>query len=640
MDALYSGGVRLSSHYVHLMCSPSRTQFLTGRYAMNLGFGEFFPWNNLEIGGIPIGQPTVANWLSAFGQYTTYGVGKWHLGYANPQLTPRAKGFHHFFGFYQGAIDYESKVYNDIEHGAEAVYDFFDDEEAAYFVIESEQNTMELYSERIRSYLDAEGRKLKAAERTKGVAPPFFLLAALQSMHSPFPVLREYAAECAERVSVAAPSQSAEYKEWRQLYCELTLTTDRVIGEIVAALRENRLFENTLIVLTADNGGETDNGASNYPFRGTKGEFYEGNTRVIASISGGIVEREGLGGQSRDELFSNLDWTPTLLHFAGYSQCIEPKDRSWDGVDQHALIMGRAADGDSRRSLVLNIGDAQLRSARVIVEHAGHRYKYLKSDNSSALDRWVYSGRLSDVWTEPDYGFAAEGEGGVQLPALRVLEFDADDDALRFSQHFGGRFLFDLTADPAERRNLLQPEVAGFDAARNDELVALCEEVLARWMEDNVEELFSPPIDFLHQRLKEGDPKLLGDGKFVRSFLSDHQYQQYITAMFDEEQNYIPQKLQDLYLTPWTFPGDKGLSGHLLAESASVSEIGHSLNERRISVAVPLAFGLCVVAMEVFAIGLCRVRTNRVPIGRGVEREDVFSRIGCGGEYGALLLSA
>ena len=86
MDELVSSGVRLQRHYVHLMCSPSRTQFLTGRYAMHQGFGQFYPWNNLEIGGIPIGQPTLANWLSEFGTYSTYAVGKWHLG-ASPFLS-------------------------------------------------------------------------------------------------------------------------------------------------------------------------------------------------------------------------------------------------------------------------------------------------------------------------------------------------------------------------------------------------------------------------------------------------------------------------------------------------------------------------------------------------------------------------
>ena len=75
IDSLFTNGVILDRHYVHLMCSPSRTQFLTGRYAMNLGFGVFQPWDDSEIGGIPIGQPTIANWLSEFGEYTTYGVG-------------------------------------------------------------------------------------------------------------------------------------------------------------------------------------------------------------------------------------------------------------------------------------------------------------------------------------------------------------------------------------------------------------------------------------------------------------------------------------------------------------------------------------------------------------------------------------
>ena len=80
MDKLFANSVQLNRHYVHLSGSASRSQFLTGRYAMNLGFGEFHSWKDSTIGGIPIGQPTIANWLSEFGDYTTYAVGKWNLG--------------------------------------------------------------------------------------------------------------------------------------------------------------------------------------------------------------------------------------------------------------------------------------------------------------------------------------------------------------------------------------------------------------------------------------------------------------------------------------------------------------------------------------------------------------------------------
>ncbi len=47
---------------------------------MNMGFGDMESWGDSSIGGIPVGQPTIAQWLSEFGEYTTYGVGKWHLG--------------------------------------------------------------------------------------------------------------------------------------------------------------------------------------------------------------------------------------------------------------------------------------------------------------------------------------------------------------------------------------------------------------------------------------------------------------------------------------------------------------------------------------------------------------------------------
>ena len=166
-------------------------------------------------------------------------------GYANTQLTPEANGFNHFFGFYQGAIDYVTKVYNDIEDGAEAVFDFFEDEEACYFVIDSEENTMDLYSTKIREYLDTEGQKVESATMNNEVASPFFMMATLQSMHAPFPVLRDYEDECKERVSVSAHSQSDEYKEWRQLYCELTLITDRVVGEIIDGLNVSISFSDS-----------------------------------------------------------------------------------------------------------------------------------------------------------------------------------------------------------------------------------------------------------------------------------------------------------------------------------------------------------------------------------------------------------
>jgi len=540
-----------------LMCSPSRTQFLTGRYAMNLGFGEFIPWDDAEIGGIPIGQPTIANWLSQFGDYTTYGVGKWQLGYANRQLTPEAKGFNHFYGFYQGAINYVTKTYNDIVYGDIGVYDFWEDEKADYSIIDSPENTMDLYSNKIQEYLSIEGDKLKTAISNKENPTPFYLLAALQSPHVPLPVVPEHEDECKQRVISA--SGTLMYKNQRQLYCQMTLLADKVIGEIMDSLKSNGLYDNTLIVFTSDNGGETDRGGSNYPFRGTKGELYEGNTRVITSIAGGIIEKQGLFGQVREEMVSNLDWTPTLLSFAGLLGCIAPEDRTWDGMDQYDMIMDTAAysrETDARQSLVVNVGDRELRSARTIVEHEGTMYKCVNTDSSSSTDRWIYSGRLSDVWSVPDYSRLTKlsYEKGKGLPSLKVIEYEESNEELAYSQVYDDAFLFDLTNDEAEMYNLLHPQLPHHDAELNKAVIAKCNEILDQFVQQNQDEFFSEPLDFLHERLDVGDPSMMEDGKFVRPFLTNKRYKTLVVAMIEREGDNVPSKLAELYTTPWTVP--------------------------------------------------------------------------------------
>jgi len=555
MDSLYTNSLQINRHYIHLMCSPSRTQFMTGRYAMNLGFGEFFPWDDAEIGGIPIGQPTVANWLSQYGDYTTYGVGKWQLGYANERLTPLYNGFSHFFGFYQGAIDYVTKTYNDIEDGDIGVYDFFEDGDACYDIIESEENTMTLYGKKILEYLETEGKRAHIAKENGEQATPWYMYAALQSMHVPFPVIPEFEDQCELRV--ARNSGSKQWKNERKLYCELLFLTDRIVGDIMDKLKSTGLYDNTLVVFTADNGGETTRGASNYPFRGTKGEPFEGNTRVITTLAGGIIEKQGLFGQVREELVSNLDWTPTLLDFAGYLDCIDEADYTWDGISQKRMILGDNvgfdSDAERRRDLVINIGDVGLASARVMVEMDGKYYKYIKSDSTSAIDRWSYSPSFSDSWSEIEHG-------GKSL--IRVT-FDEQPEVYPFSQSFGDQLLFDVTSDEREMYNLLNPDLPHFDDELNQKVIAACEEVLEQWMADNMDEMFAAPIDFLHERLAVGDPSLVEDGRFVRPFLSDQQYQHMIAQMWvneDAKGHYNPQGLKDVYVKEWVVPGTQGVA--------------------------------------------------------------------------------
>jgi len=587
IDSLFSNGVQLTRHYVHLMCSPSRTQFLTGRYAMNLGFGVFQPWDDSEIGGIPIGQPSIANWLSEFGHYTTYGVGKWHLGYATEQLTPTYNGFHHFYGFYQGAIDYNTKTYNDIENGDIGIYDFWEDGQPNYDIIETDTNTMYLYGDKIMEYLDTEGAKRKAFTddqdgNTVSEPAPFFMFAALQSMHVPFPDVPEYETQCSSYL--AGSTGSDQYLRGRAKYCGLLLLTDAVIGDIVWRLKTNYLWDDTLIVFTTDNGGETARGASNYPFRGTKGELFEGNTRTLTALSGGVIERAGLSGQRRTETVSNLDWTPTLLQFAGYLDCIAPDDRTWDGQSQYDLIMDYEAmeEAAKRDHLVLNVGDEALRSASMVLQHEETLYKYIRSDSQSATDRWIYSSSLADVWST----FDDDGR------SLKIIEYNEGDEETRYSQVFEDGFLFDLNRDEEERFNLLDPNCPQFDAALNAVITEKAMSILSAFMAEN--ELFSDPISMLHSRLDKGDPSLIGDGKFVRPFLSEKEYLSMIDTMFKKDSQRgkaHPGKQMRLYLNAWTCPDavgpvEKGVAAQSLLFGAESESKGES--ETIVDDAVPL----------------------------------------------------
>jgi len=150
--------------------------------------------------------------------------------------------------------------------------------------------------------------------------------------------------------------------------------------------------------------------------------------------------------------------------------------------------------------------------------------------------------------------------GGKSL--VRVT-FDEQPEGYPFSQSFADQLLFDVTSDEREMYNLLNPELPHFDDGLNRKVIALCEEVLAQWMADNKDEMFAAPIDFLHERLAVGDPALIEDGRFVRPFLSDQQYQHMIAQMWvneDAKGHYNPQALKDVYTEEWVVPGTKGVA--------------------------------------------------------------------------------
>lgn len=280
LDKLARSGAILHSHYVQPVCSPTRAALMTGRYAVHTGVYTVVrpgaPW------GLPLAERTLAQALRAAG-YETAITGKWHLGEFQTAYQPTQRGFDHQYGHWFGALDY----YTHIRDGK---HDWHRDDQPCR-------------DEGYSTHLVA--KEACRIIREKQPAKPLFLYMPFNAVHGPHQVPDSYTA--------AFPDLSGV----RKTYAGMVAAMDEAIGQVVAALQEKGLRENTLIVFSSDNGGPnpghvTDNG----PLRAGKGTIYEGGVRVCAfACWPGRIP----AGQVIKEPIHAVDWYPTLVKLAGGS---------------------------------------------------------------------------------------------------------------------------------------------------------------------------------------------------------------------------------------------------------------------------------------------------------------------------------
>ncbi|MGB5668478.1 MAG: sulfatase [Maribacter sp.] len=296
LDQLAKAGVSFSSGYAsHPYCSPSRAGLLTGRYQQRFGHENNTPYDQEDTeAGLPLDEKLLSETLKENG-YRTSAIGKWHLGDAE-KFWPNNRGFDEWYGFYGGGLDYwgdtskKTKMQGVLRNG-----------------IPVPQSELTYLTD------DFTNEAVKFIDKNK--KEPFFLYLAFNAPHAPIQATSDYLAK-------------TEYIEDgdRSAYAAMVVGMDEGIGKVIAKLKNDGLFENTLIFFYSDNGGHL-NGANNYPFRGHKGMLFEGGIRVPFLVSWPTKIPEN---QRYEHPISALDIYATVLSATGIK---DHNGKPLDGVD-------------------------------------------------------------------------------------------------------------------------------------------------------------------------------------------------------------------------------------------------------------------------------------------------------------------
>ncbi|KAM3837978.1 arylsulfatase I-like, partial [Diretmus argenteus] len=287
LDKLAAEGVKLENYYVQPICTPSRSQLMTGRYQIHTGLQHSIIRPS-QPSCLPLHMDTLPQRLQQAG-YATHMVGKWHLGFYRKACLPTRKGFDSFFGSLTGSVGYYS--YGSCDGPELCGYDLHDDEGVAWGH-EGRYSTL-LYTQRVRKILEGHDPAAK----------PLFLLFSLQAVHTPLQPPKSYIYPYRDMANVA-----------RRKFAAMVSTVDEAVHNVTYALRKFGYYRNSVIIYSTDNGAQPFTGGSNWPLRGRKGTYWEGGVRGVAFVHSPLLRRRRRVSRA---LLHITDWFPTLVGLAG-----------------------------------------------------------------------------------------------------------------------------------------------------------------------------------------------------------------------------------------------------------------------------------------------------------------------------------
>ena len=357
IDRLAAEGVKFSDFYSNApVCTPTRAGFMTGRWQQRIGLefafgyiveqsrrvaGSWIPEPDIHGLGLPLGETTIADRLKAAG-YATGAFGKWHLGYRD-EYNPTKRGFDEYFGELLGHADYYQHKYYD---GTPALRDGMKPvKRDGYFT--------DLVNERAVKFVRDHAKH------------PFFLYVPHLAVHAPFQPPDAPAAPFVTKDTMLHGS--------RAIYKAMLERVDRGVGEILAELDRQGIAENTLVVFSADNGGER--WSSNGPLFHHKATLWEGGIRVPCLMRWPAKLPRG---RVTAQMGITMDLHATFLAAAGIGA---PRDKPLDGMDLVPLITAPAGSASRERTFFWRM-DRSNRKQRAIREG---KWKYLNDGNTMDL---------------------------------------------------------------------------------------------------------------------------------------------------------------------------------------------------------------------------------------------------------------
>ena len=284
IDALAHASIICTQGYTSgHVCSPTRAGLMTGRYQQRFGI-----YTAGEGGsGVPLDEVYIPERLKPAG-YVSGALGKWHLGLTE-EYHAMNRGFDEFYGFMgRGAHPYFD--HSDMDH---PIYRGFTPiEEKGYLTTRITEEAVDFIN---RHREDS-----------------FFLYVAYNAVHAP--------PEAPEK-----DIKNVTGDETRDTLMAMIKHLDMGVGEIVASLKEHKIFDNTLLIFLTDNGGSSAMHANNTPLRGFKQMDYEGGIHVPFIVSWPTRLE---GGKKCDVPMWSTDLFATALDAAGLPM---PKEKPLDG---------------------------------------------------------------------------------------------------------------------------------------------------------------------------------------------------------------------------------------------------------------------------------------------------------------------